>query len=70
MKVGIVGVGLLGGSLGYILKEKKWAREVVGIGRNEEKLKKAIELKTIDSYELEINKKVSELDILILAVPV
>lgn len=70
MKVGIVGVGLLGGSLGYILKQKQWASEVIGIGRNEKKLKKAIALKTIDSYELKIDENISDLDVLVLAVPV
>lgn len=70
MVVGIVGVGLLGGSIGYILKKKKWADKVIGIGRNEERLKKAIEMKAIDEYNTGFNEKLKEIDIFILCVPV
>lgn len=70
MKVGILGVGLLGGSIGYILKNKNWTDKVTGIGRNENKLKSALKLKAIDFYTLKINESISDLDIIILAVPV
>lgn len=70
MTVGIIGVGLLGGSIGYILKKKKWAGKVVGIGRNSEKLQKAVQLNAIDEYCVGYTEKISELDIIILCVPV
>ncbi|MGM0508897.1 MAG: prephenate dehydrogenase/arogenate dehydrogenase family protein [Fusobacteriota bacterium] len=70
MIIGIMGVGLLGGSMGYKLRKTGWADKVIGIGRTESKLKKAIELETIDEYELKLNEKLAEVDILILAVPV
>lgn len=70
MKVGILGVGLLGGSIGYILKEKQWAEKIIGIGRDEEKLKKAVQAKAIDEFIVEIDEKISDLDIIILATPV
>ena len=70
MKVGIYGVGILGASIGYILRNKKWAKQVIGIGRNEEKLKQAKNLKAIDEYVMEIDERISNLDILILGVPV
>lgn len=70
MVVGIVGVGLLGGSIGYILKRKNWAKKVIGIGRDENKLEKAIELKAIDEYITIFDNRLKEIDILILCVPV
>lgn len=70
MVIGIVGVGLLGGSIGYILKKKGFASEVIGIGRNEERLKRAVELGAIDSFSLDFDSRLSVVDILIVAVPV
>ena len=40
-RVAIVGVGLLGGSLGLALRERGLARHVTGIGRNKERLDQA-----------------------------
>lgn len=70
MIVAIAGVGLLGGSMGYILKKKKWASHVIGIGRNSERLKKAVESGAIDSYITEVNENIKNVDILIIALPV
>jgi len=70
MRVGVVGVGLLGGSIGYILKKKKWAETVLGIGRSKDKLKKAIDLKAIDEYMIGFDEKLRDVDLLIMCVPV
>ena len=70
MIVGIIGVGLLGGSLGHLLKKSGWADKVIGFGRNEDRLKNAIELRAIDEYSLEIDENMNRIDMLILAVPV
>lgn len=70
MVIAIVGVGLLGGSIGYILKKKGFASKVIGIGRNRERLKKAVELGAIDSFSLDFDETLSVVDILIVAVPV
>lgn len=70
MKVGIAGVGLLGSSMGYVLRKKKWAEKVVGIGRNEERLKKAVDVGAIDTYTTKIDSSLTELDIIIIALPV
>lgn len=70
MVIGIVGVGLLGGSIGYILKKKGFASKVIGIGRNEERLRRAVELGAIDSFTLDFDSSISTVDILIVAVPV
>ena len=47
-KVAIIGVGLLGGSLGLALKRKKIAQLVIGLGRNKNRLTRAIEKRAID----------------------
>jgi len=70
MKVAIAGVGLLGGSMGYILKKKKWASHVIGIGRNRERLQKAVDAGAIDSYITEVNENIKDVDILVIALPV
>ena len=70
MKVGIAGVGLLGSSMGYVLRKKKWAEKVVGIGRSKEKLEKAVEIGAVDSYLLTIDESLRELDIIVMALPV
>ena len=41
-KVCIFGVGLIGGSIGMTIKKNGLADEVIGIGRNIAKLKKAV----------------------------
>lgn len=47
-KVTIAGVGLMGASLGMALKADGLAREVIGWGRNQARLDKAVELGAID----------------------
>ncbi len=39
--VAIVGVGLIGGSIGLALRERGLATQVIGIGRRPERLRKA-----------------------------
>ncbi len=58
-KIAIIGVGLMGGSLGLALKrlndKNKNQYEILGIGRNEKKLQKAKELGAIDSFSVDIS---------------
>ena len=48
MKIGIIGTGLIGGSIALKLKEKNFTDFVYGIDQNEENLNKALELNIID----------------------
>jgi prephenate dehydrogenase len=69
-RVAIVGVGLIGGSLGMILRRKKLADEVIGIGRRVENLKTAVELGAIDRYVADPREGVKAADFVVLATPV
>ena len=66
----IVGVGLLGGSLGMICKQQGLVETVVGAGRRAENLKTAVALKAIDRYSTDLAEAASGSDLLLLATPV
>lgn len=69
-QVTIVGVGLIGGSLGMILRRKGIASTVIGVGRRIENLKTAVELGAIDRYVVDPKEGVKEADVVVLATPV
>jgi len=69
-KVTIVGVGLMGGSLGLALKEKGLAREVVGWGRNEGRLTAARERGAIDQGTRDRGEALEGTDLLVFATPI
>jgi len=67
--IAIIGLGLIGGSIGLKLKGLGTGDKVLGIPRREETLKKALELKAIDEGSLDISK-VAEADIIFLCTPI
>lgn len=69
-QVAIVGVGLIGGSLGMVLKRRGMAGEIVGVGRRVENLKTAVALGAIDRYVAEAREGVADADLVVLATPV
>ena len=69
-KVAIIGVGLIGGSVGLAIKKKRAAGEVVGVFRRKSTLKKALRRKAVDSGTLNLKIGVSDADLIILASPV
>ena len=69
MVVTIVGVGLIGGSMALALKEKGFAEKIIGVGRNEASLQKAIELGIIDEA-MELEAAVKQSDLIYIAIPV
>ncbi len=69
MRVAIVGIGLIGGSMALALKEKGFAEWVVGVDANLEHQKKAIELKLVDEI-LPLHEALVKSDLIILAIPV
>ena len=66
----IVGVGLIGGSLGMICKQQGLVGTVVGTGRRAENLQKAVALKAIDRYSTDLAEAAAGSDLLVLATPV
>jgi prephenate dehydrogenase len=68
-KVGIVGTGLVGGSLGQALKKKHLARAVVGTSRQPRTIVRARALKAIDSGSTRLDI-LAGCDLIILAAPV
>ncbi|MFH1074343.1 MAG: prephenate dehydrogenase [Candidatus Firestonebacteria bacterium] len=67
--VAIIGVGLIGGAFGMALRRQKLAVKVIGIGRNEARLKKAVKLEAITEYSLDY-WILGEADLVFLATPV
>ncbi|MDH3972993.1 MAG: prephenate dehydrogenase/arogenate dehydrogenase family protein [Deltaproteobacteria bacterium] len=69
-KLAVIGVGLMGGSLAMILKEKGEVGEVIGIGRGLENLQKAKELGIIDNYTQSLKEGLADADVIVVAIPV
>src|SRR5262245_36895603 len=67
-RVAIVGVGLMGGSLGMALRRRGW--RVTGIGRRLPKLKKAKAWGAVHDYTTDLKKGVKEAGVVVLAAPV
>lgn len=65
----IIGVGLIGGSLARSLKQAGAVGEIIGAGRHEGSLQKALKLEVIDRYETDLPKAVAEANLVIVAVP-
>lgn len=65
----IIGTGLIGGSLALALKQAGFCRRVIGAGRTETTLQKAVELGVIDHYEMDYAVAVKDADIVVIAVP-
>jgi len=66
-QVAIVGVGLIGGSLGMVLKRQALADSVIGIGRRVENLKAAAALGAIDRYVSDSAAAIRGADLVVLA---
>ncbi|HXH04053.1 MAG TPA: prephenate dehydrogenase/arogenate dehydrogenase family protein [Candidatus Competibacteraceae bacterium] len=65
----IIGVGLIGGSLARALREAGAVGEVVGAGRNELQLAKAVDLGVVDRYDTDLPAAVHGCDMVVVAVP-
>ena len=69
-RVAIIGVGLIGGSIGLALRQRGLAEEVVGVGRRTASLQKAAEFGTIDRGTTNLAEGVAGADLAIVATPV
>ena len=68
--VAIMGVGLIGGSIGLALRQRGLSERVIGIGRNAARLRKAKQLGAITETTTQIERGVSDADIVIVGTPV
>ena len=69
-KVTIIGIGLIGGSLGKAIRKNHLAREVVGVAQRQATLTTAIKNQAIDHGYLDVKKAVINADLVVLATPV
>lgn len=70
MKVAIIGLGLMGGSLGLCLRENKFIKKVYGYDIDDENAKEALKLGLVDKL-MDFNlQKLAQCDIIVLATPV
>lgn len=67
--VTIVGVGLISGSFAFALKEKGFAKNIIGVSRTEASIAKAKELGIIDEA-LPLEEAVKKSDFIYVAIPV
>lgn len=71
MKLAIIGVGLIGGSLGLCLKDKLGDKIfITGLCRTENSMRRAMELGAVDLATSDIKKVVEDADIIFLSPPV
>jgi prephenate dehydrogenase len=68
--VAIVGVGLIGGSIGLALRERKLAQNVIGVGRRQQSLDAARKVGAIDNGVTNLASGVSQAQLIIIATPV
>jgi prephenate dehydrogenase len=69
MTIGLIGIGLIGGSLGLDLKERGFAHRIVGCSRKVETAEKAKQLGLIDEV-LEKDDLILQSDLILISVPV
>ncbi len=68
--VAIIGVGLIGGSVGLALRARNMAERVIGVGRRQESLRIARRVGAVHNTTVDIDKGVAEADFVIVCTPV
>jgi prephenate dehydrogenase len=69
-QVTVVGVGLIGGSVGLASRARGAALRVVGVGRDPRTLARAVELGAIDSFSTDLADGVRAADLVVVCTPV
>ena len=69
MKIAIIGVGLIGGSIALKLKNKGFAKHIIGIDFNENHLTEALQLNIIDEKS-DVENGIKSADLIIISIPV
>jgi prephenate dehydrogenase len=68
--VTIVGVGMIGGSIGMALRRARLAERVVGVGRRQSSLRAAQEAGAVDHITVDLAKGVAEAELVVVCSPV
>jgi len=68
--VAIIGVGLIGGSIGLALRQRGLARTVVGIGRTASRLRIADEIGAVSWTTSDVARGVADADLIVVCTPV
>ena len=68
--VTVVGVGLIGGSIGLALQRRGLARRVIGVGRRESSLRRAQHLGVVTSTTTSLQTGVAQAELVVVATPV
>jgi prephenate dehydrogenase len=68
--VAIIGVGLIGGSIGMTVRARRLAAEVVGVGRDPAKLDQAGRLGAVDRGTTDLSEAVADADLVVVCTPV
>jgi prephenate dehydrogenase len=66
----IVGVGLIGGSIGLALRARGRAGRVIGVGRSRTSLAEALELAAVDEVTTDLERAVAAADVAVFCTPV
>lgn len=69
-RVSLVGVGLLGGSIGLALRAVGFSGVRVGVGRRESSLRKALEYEAVDEVTQDVQAGVAGAQLVILCTPI
>jgi prephenate dehydrogenase len=69
-QITIIGVGLIGGSIGLAARKRQVARHIIGVGRNAGTLARAVEIGAIDAGTSNLAEGVREADLVVVCSPV
>jgi prephenate dehydrogenase len=69
-RVAILGVGLIGGSIGLALRSRRAAAEVIGVGRDTGSLAQAVERGAIDRATMDLHAGVEAAEVVVVCTPV
>lgn len=68
-KVAIIGLGLIGGSLGLAIKQNKLAAKVIGLPHREETISEALNMGAIDEGSMDLKTSLAEADLVFICTP-
>ena len=68
-KLCVIGVGLIGGSLAIALRRAGFCEEIIGAGRNVDRLQVAKDLGVVDSFTTDLVEAVADADMAFVSVP-